>query len=93
MQIWSQKPQELDVEAEKITKDNVETLAAWCGGYPVETFDAIIDRPTEVGINVPGLDGSVRATEGQYLVRNPVSGRFYARNAREFEAQFDLKSL
>jgi hypothetical protein len=93
VQQWKKKPEDLQVQAQKITKENVAELAAWCGGYPISSTDAITGAPTEVGINVPGLEGSVRATEGQYLVKNENTGRFYARNAREFEQQFELWAL
>jgi hypothetical protein len=56
-------------EARTLTSDNVDELAAWCGGVPVVEHDALDHGVTYAALNVPTSNGVARAYEGQLIIR------------------------
>lgn len=80
-----------EVLAEKITKENIQELALWCGGFVAQEQDPIDSEKTYPALNVPTLTGAERVGEGDYLLKNPITGRFSTRSARSFEAVFEEK--
>ena len=61
------------IEAIRLTKKNVDTVANWCGGRKVVTWDPTNpdDWEGEVGVNFNGKDQTERVSEGEYLARLP----------------------
>ena len=76
------------IQAEKLSKDNAEELARWCGGRVVEEQDALDRSTTYVGVNIPTLEGVMRASEGDYIVKG-VEGEFYPCKPGIFESTYD----
>lgn len=72
-ELWRKKP--VTVEANLLTKENVTAVALWCGGQQVEEIDPF-DNTRYVGINIPTLEGTMRASEGDYVIKG-VQGEFY----------------
>jgi hypothetical protein len=76
------------VQAVSITKDNVEEVAIWCGGEPVTEIDALHKTVTYVGINVPTVNGVERASETDFIFKNPrgeICVERYSRFLHEYE--------
>lgn len=78
----------VEVEARKLTPDTAEDIAQWCGGRLVEETDALDASLKYVGINIPTLEGVMRASEGDYVIRG-VQGEFYPCKPSIFEATYD----
>lgn len=66
----------VEIEARKLTRESAADLAYWCGGHVVTEEDAIDPNQCFVGVNVPTLEGVVRASEGEYIVRG-MRGEFF----------------
>lgn len=76
------------VEAQKLSPENADKLAEWCGGLKVEELDAVDSSKTYVGINIPTLEGNMRASEGDYIVKG-TRGEFYPVKEGPFADTFD----
>lgn len=76
------------IEANLLTKDNAEAIAVWCGGRLVEEMDAQTPTDKYVGINIPTLEGVMRASEGDYIIKG-VKGEFYPCKPDIFLATYD----
>lgn len=70
----------LEVEAVKLTLDNIKEVAAWCNGE-VGSFGGPM-----LWIYTP--QGWVTANIGDYIVKG-VSGEFYPMKAKTFEISYD----
>lgn len=69
MQKYRHKDDYLEVTAVRLTKENAEEVAEWCGGHTVEMSDAIRHEEKTVGINLLTRAGKVRAVEGDYIMK------------------------
>lgn len=78
----------ITIEANRLTKDNAEALAIWCGGRLVEELDAHTPTDKYVGINIPTLEGVMRASEGDYIIKG-VKGEFYPCKPDIFHTSYD----
>lgn len=85
-ELWRKKP--VTVEANELTKNNAEAVALWCGGMLVEEVDAFDPSKTFVGINIPTLEGVMRASEGDYVIKG-VRGEFYPCKPSIFTATYE----
>lgn len=77
------------VEAIQLSKDNVEEVATWCGGAIAEEIDPTDDEKRFVAINVPTLEGVMRASEGDYVIKG-VKGEFYPCKPEIFQATYEI---
>lgn len=73
-ELWRKQP--VEIEANCLTKDNAEAVALWCGGQLVEEINPEDSADRYVGINIPTLEGVMRASEGDYIIKG-VQGEFY----------------
>ena len=64
-------------------------VAAWCGGQIVEEIDAEDSSKRFVGVNIPTALGSMRGSEGDYVVKSE-RGEFFASKPSIFNALYDL---
>lgn len=64
------------VEAVRLTAENVYDVAAWCGGRAVEETSPRDHSDVYTGLDIPTLEGRMRANEGDYIIRG-VKGEFY----------------
>lgn len=76
------------IEANELTKENAEAVALWCGGRLVEEMDAINLDKKYVAINIPTLEGVMRASEGDFVIKG-VQGEFYPCKPGIFHATYD----
>lgn len=76
------------IEAYQLSKLNAEALAIWCGGRMVEEIDAVTPTDTYVGVNIPTLEGVMRASEGDYIIKG-IEGEFYPCKLSIFQASYD----
>lgn len=76
------------IEANHLTQLNVEAVAVWCGGVSVVEHDAFNHETTFAAINVPTIEGMVRAQEGDWVVRDP-QGHFYVEKDSIFKERFE----
>lgn len=60
-----------EIEAIKLTGDNVTAVALWCSGIPVTEHDALNHDQTFAGINVPTKGDTKRASENDWVIRLP----------------------
>lgn len=80
----------LPVEAERLTKDNCQQLLELCGGFQVEEIDALDSSQTYVGIQLEGPEGWMRASEGDYVIRN-FDGTWHSRWPETFLSMYKPK--
>lgn len=76
------------VEAMQLSNLNAEAVAQWCGGQLVEEISAVDDRQKFVGINIPTLEGVMRASEGDFVIKG-TRGEFYPCKAGPFADTFE----
>lgn len=76
------------IDAYKLTKANVDDLSLWCGGRAIVEIDALNDELEYVGINIPTLEGVMRASEGDYIIKG-VKGEFYPCKPDIFNATYE----
>lgn len=66
---YRKKP--VEVEAQKLTVENIEILTRWCKGNIVTP-----ENLSDVGIEIYTLEGTVKASLGDYIIKG-VKGEFY----------------
>ncbi len=99
MALYRKRP--VEVEARQLTRENVEEVAAWCGGRVVR--DAKPGDPSDVyvALKIPTLGGVMtgetyhhstyrdgRYHGGDYVIRG-VKGEFYPCKPDIFEATYE----
>ncbi len=77
----------VQIEAQQLTLENAKQLAVWCGGQLIETHRAVTGD-LEYGINIPTLEGVMRAQEGDYIIHG-THGEFYPCKANVFEMKYE----
>lgn len=75
------------IQAIQLTKENIKAVSFWCGGYPGVDYDAITRDGEMVWINIPTLEGTMRAIEGDYVIKG-VKGEFYPCKAEIFRETY-----
>lgn len=85
-ELWRKKP--VTVEANLLTKENAEAVALWCGGQVVTEINPRDHDDVYVGLNIPTLEGVMRASEGDYVIRG-VQGEFYPCKPSIFTATYE----
>lgn len=74
-------------EAVQLTSENQQEVAQWCHGQTVVEHDAEDYDITYSAINVETFQGTVRASEGDYIYKG-ASGHFYVRRPGIFARSF-----
>lgn len=87
MDRYIKKPQEM--EAVKLTAENVRKVADWCNGDLVDEMDALSPEVHYVGLNIPSMGEKIRASEGQ-IIQKIGEGMFAVHDAHIWERQFSL---
>ena len=87
--VFRPKVKTASVRAAQLTADSVASVVSWTGGKQVKEIDPEDSEKTMVGINIPTLDGNVRASEGDYVVQHIETGRFEVWLAEEFEQTYE----
>lgn len=64
------------IEASKLTQENTTDVAMWCGGRIVREEKASDPTDVYLGLDIPTLEGVMRANIGDWVVRG-VQGEFY----------------
>ncbi len=83
-QKFRKKP--VEIEAERLQSDNVETLATWCGGRATLQHDK--EYVTRVAIIIDTLEGAMTAMEGDWIICG-VAGEFYPCKPDIFDATYE----
>lgn len=91
-QTWTHKTVGVEVQAIQLTHENVQDVADWCNGLEVRELDALDPTKEFVGINVPTFEGRVRASEGDYIVKDSKGG-ITVRKPRGFTSLFHTSSI
>lgn len=76
------------VEAFQLTPENADDLVVWTGGRFVEEIEPLDENVTYVAINIPSLDGGMRASEGDYIIKLP-NGRFSVMHPDAFQKMYE----
>ena len=76
------------VRAVQLTPKSVDEAARWCGGRRVEEKDPFDEDQIKVGLNVPTLEGVVRASEGDYILQH-FDGGIQVMPAARFEERYE----
>jgi hypothetical protein len=84
---YRKKP--VEVEAYLLKKTNADELAKWCGGLVIEEVNPADHLDIYVGVNIPTLEGTMRASEGDYIIRG-VRGEFYPCKPGIFDDTYEL---
>jgi len=81
------------IEAVKVSENNLEAVARWCGGRVFE--DAKASDPTDVarGIYMPTLEGVVAVRIGAYILKRVFDAQLDVMNASEFEKNYEQVGL
>lgn len=77
------------IQAIQLGKANAEEIAEWCGGQVVEEINPHDETERFVGINIPTLEGVMRASEGDYVIKG-VKGEFYPCKPHIFAETYEL---
>lgn len=76
------------IEAVKLTAQNIDEVAYWCGGQKVEEKDPDGDiTKDKVGLNIATMEGTARVSEGDWVVRE-ANRRFWKMNDFDFQAKY-----
>lgn len=75
------------IEAKRLTAENMAELANWSGGK----IDEIGLRPEQRAINIWTLEGKMRASMGDYIIKG-IKGEFYPCKPDIFEQTYELVS-
>lgn len=75
-------------QAVKVTPENVEAVAKWCGGEYSE--DAKPGDPSDVAIKlkVPNVDGAKTVGNNGYVIKH-ANGRFYTCDSNSFLNEYE----
>lgn len=76
------------IEAQQLSKDNVDELAQWCDGRVISEIDAQDENIRFVGINIQTLEGVMRASEGDWIIKGTV-GEFYPCKPGVFQNKYE----
>jgi hypothetical protein len=76
------------IEAEKLTPETADAIAAWTGGVKVEEIDAEDSTKKFVAVNFPTMQGNQRASEGEWVVKG-TAGTFKKMGNTEFVATYE----
>ena len=79
----------VDVEAIELTPENLDRAVLWCNGRAIEEIDVEDSKKRFVGINIPTLEGVLRASETDYIVKN-LRGGFTVMSKYEFESKYEM---
>ena len=76
------------IEAMQLTEDNRHEVGKWCGGRIVQ--EAKASDPTDVylGIDIPTLEGTMRANLGDWVIKG-IQGEFYPCRDDIFRASYE----
>lgn len=79
---YEKKPQEAHkVDAQLLTPDNRESVAAWCGGQVKQGYFV-------ESISFPTIEGNILAEVGEYVVKDLETGQFFAMSSETFEQTY-----
>lgn len=76
------------VEAVRVTTDNVKEVAKWCGGEATASTDHYINNPIEVILLVPTLNEPIEVHNGNWLLKDE-EGRFSKMENHDFKAEYE----
>lgn len=98
-QTYRKKP--VEIEAMQVTRENVDTVAAWCGGRVYREEKASDPPDVYVALDIPTLEGVMRAETfhpstwdgrryagGDFIIRG-VKGEFYPCKPDIFAATYE----
>lgn len=71
---FRQKP--VVIEAQELTPESSSEVARWCGGRVIKEAKASDPSDVYVGLDIPTLEGVMRANAGDWIIRG-VNGEFY----------------
>lgn len=77
------------VKAIQVTEETAEEAARWCGGVLVREIDPLDENNIRPGINVPTLEGVMRASMGDYILQHQ-DGRREIMHEVLFEDQYEV---
>lgn len=85
MPLYRKKP--VTIEAELLTWDNREMIAAWCGGKVAEQAPSgMVYAPGIISIET--LEGVMWASEGDWIIKG-VQGEFYPCKPAIFDETYE----
>ena len=84
---YRKKP--VEVQAIQLALGNAGEVAVWCGGVVVEEIDPEDDNVRYVAVNIPTLEGVMRASEDDYVIKG-TKGEFYPCKPDIFADIYDL---
>jgi hypothetical protein len=92
--VWVRRHERAGVEPTKfeailLTKDNVEEVARWCQGFPVEEIDPVDSTIRYAGINLESMGGMIRASEG-VIIQRGGPGMFFIHDAEDWNRRMKL---
>lgn len=86
-QLWRPKVHGL-VHVVEVIPENRDEIERFCGGIIITEHDPEDHTKTYIGVNVPTLEGVIRASEGDFIVRSEA-GRYSVEKREDFLAQYD----
>jgi len=79
------------IDAMRVTPENVEEVAVWCGGRVFSEAKASDPTDVYIALDIPTLEGVVRAQTyhgGDYIIKG-VQGEFYPCKPDIFAATYE----
>lgn len=92
---YRKKP--VTIEAVALTRENVHSVAAWCGGRVVEKVKPSDPSDVYLGLDIPTLEGVMRGEtmdssgrypHGDWIIKG-VNGEFYPIEASIFRETYE----
>lgn len=84
IEFWEKKDMPtIQVEAVRLTEDNAEFVAAWCGGTLIKEIDPEHPEEMQPGINFDTPQGIQRASLHMYVIK--YARNFFTTSNRRFE--------
>lgn len=87
-ELFKSRSDNIPIEANRVSKDTVTAVALWCGGVEVVEHDALNHEETYAAINVPTVNGMMRAQEDDWIIRR-ATGDFYPLSEHRFRELFE----
>jgi len=76
------------VQAWQLTPEDADSITLMVGGKLVEEIDPEDADKKFVGLNIPTLEGVIRASEGDYIIKGP-NGQYFVLKPNEFEYKYE----
>ena len=88
MSVKKYRKKPVEIEAMRLTDENVGAVAEWCGGKAAPSLVPWVGRGLKEVLNIFTLEGKMQADYGDYIIKG-VQGEFYPCKPDIFAATYE----